>query len=385
MDKVHAINPRRIAWCCDQQGLLLDQLGRELRIAPATLRQVMEGKDAISINQLGKIAAYFNRGILFFLEPGPVSEAKLHTPQFRTLTNQKPTLSPRLTTLIERTERQRKVYIDLLEELGEDVERDWYPSQLTVETTNVKGAAVEVRRWLGLGDEQDFSELRGAVETKGILVFVSNGYQGHWQIAKENPVRGFSLYFASFPLIAIKKQSTDGPQAFTLMHELAHLLLHRASMIDDEEDFHTYQGKERAANQFAGNLLVPDHLLERIDLREFPTDEVTAYDGFLKECCRRWCVSTEVILHRLLDEGLLGKECYQAYRRWKQSLPLPAQGEGGMRYRYREPVHMFGEPFVRTVLDALNGKVITLTRASSYLDDLRITDVRRLEETYGGT
>jgi hypothetical protein len=53
-------------------------------------------------------------------------------------------------------------------------------------------------------------------------------------------------------------------------------------------------------------------------------------------------------------------------------------------YRYREPKHVFGDTFVRTVLDALNASHITLARASSYLDSLKIKDLHQLEHFYAG-
>lgn len=381
MEKAHAINPQRIAWCCEEQGISVEQLAKNVDIAPATLERAMGGEDALSINQLRHIATYFNRGMLFFLEHEPVNVAKVHSAQFRTISNQKPELSPRLKALVERVERQRQVYISLQEDLGEDVKKKWYPDNLQLDTGNIKQAAATARSWLGLMDGSDFWQMRRAVEDKGIMVFVSNGYNGQWQIAKENPIRGFSLYFDTFPVITIKKQSSEGPQAFTLMHELAHLLLHRESFIDDEADFHSYQGKERVANEFAGNVLVPDGFLAQVDTANFPVRAVASYDNYLKEYRKRWCVSGEVILRRMLDEGMLAQERYQAYRNYKAALPLP-EGGGGARYRYKEPIRMFGESFVRTVLDALHSQQITLARASTYLDNLKIKDLRRLEETH---
>ena len=74
MDKVQAINPARIAWCCEQAGLSLDGLARATKIAPATLQRVMDGEDGLSVTQLGRIAAVCDRGLLFFLEPDPVDD-----------------------------------------------------------------------------------------------------------------------------------------------------------------------------------------------------------------------------------------------------------------------------------------------------------------------
>ena len=45
---------------------------------------------------------------------------------------------------------------------------------------------------------------------------------------------------------------------------------------------------------------------------------------------------------------------------------------------------MFGDPFVKTVLDALHAKKITLARASTYLDNLKVSDVHKLESRYAG-
>jgi len=237
MDKAQTVNPQRIAWCSMAEGLSVEDLAREVHIAPATLDKAMQGEDALSINQLRSIAKHFNRGMLFFLDPAPVDETRLHSPQFRTISNQKPALPAKLTALIERVEHQREVYIGLLEDLGEDVSRPWYPDGLQLAELDIKQAAEASRRWLGLEDDNDLNQLRRAVEARGILVFISNGYAGRWQIPKENPVRGFSLNFPTYPVIAVKKQSSEGPQAFTLMHELAHLLLHRDSFIDEDKDF----------------------------------------------------------------------------------------------------------------------------------------------------
>jgi Zn-dependent peptidase ImmA (M78 family)/DNA-binding XRE family transcriptional regulator len=382
MEKAQTVNPQRIAWCSMAEGLSVEDLAHEVHIAPDTLNRVMQGEDALSIKQLRNIAKHFNRGMLFFLDPTPVDEARLHSPQFRTISNQKPALPARLSALIERMEQQREVYMGLLEDLSEDASRPWYPDELRLDTLTIKQAAKATRDWLGLGDDNDndLGSMRRAVEARNILVFISNGYAGRWQIPKKDPVRGFSLYFPSYPVVAIKKQATEGPQAFTLMHELAHLLLHRQSFIDDETDFFSYRGKEKDANAFAGNLLVPDRFLDHLDLNQFAVTDLTSYDGFFKPHCKRWVVSTEVILRRLFDEGRLAGDRYQAYRNWKQSLPAPATGTGGSRYRYKEPLRIFGEPFVRTVLDALHGKQITLARASTYLDGLKISDLHRLEQ-----
>lgn len=381
MERIQSINPDRIAWCCADLGITPDQLAVETGIAAATMEHVMARKDGMTFNQLRKVADHFGRGVLFFLEEGPVDEAQVHSPQFRTLANQKPELSASLKALIERVERQREVYLSLREDL-DDADRPRFAPPVFF-GDDLQEAARTARQWLGLSEQNDFDSYREALESRGVLVFRSNGYAGKWQIAKNNPILGFSLYDANCPVIVIKKQDSDTRQSFTLMHELGHLVLHKTSSIDDERDLQSHRGHEREANAFAGYLLVPDTFLVSISDAERPAD-VSQYDYWLERQRKAWGVSGEMILRRLLDAGRLPQSRYEAYRQWTAQTVV-VQSEGGNReWRHREPRHIFGDTFVRTVLDSLYARHITLAKASGYLDNLKIKDLHQLERYYAG-
>ena len=167
------------------------------------------------------------------------------------------------------------------------------------------------------------------------------------------------------------------------MHELGHLLLHKTSSIDDERDLHSHRGHEHEANAFAGFILVPDSFLNSINDAERP-DEVSEYDGWLEHSRKAWGVSSEVILRRLLDVGRLPKNQYEAYRQWRERTVVTQKDGGSREWRNREPLHIFGDTFVRTVLDSLYAHHITLAKASSYLDNLKIKDLHKLEQYYAG-
>ena len=381
MERIQSINPARIAWCCADLGITTDQLAAETGIAAATMEHVMAGKDGMTFNQLRKVADHFGRGVLFFLEDGPVDEAQVHSPQFRTLANQKPELSANLKALIERVERQREVYLSLREDLDDADRPRFVPPELPAD--NLQEAARIARQWLGLGEQNSFDSYRDALESRGVLVFRSNGYAGKWQIAKNNPILGFSLYDENCPVIVVKKQDWDTRQTFTLMHELGHVLLHKTSSIDDERDMESHRGHEREANAFAGYLLVPDSFLSGINDAERP-DDVSQYDHWLGNQRKDWGVSGEMILRRLLDAGRLPQGRYEAYRQWVAQVPIIEEGGGSRAYRNREPRHIFGDTFVRTVLDSLYARHITLAKASGYLDNLKIKDLHQLERYYAG-
>ena len=124
-----------------------------------TLERVMAGEDALTFNQLRKIAVFFGRGVLFFLEPGSVDEAQVRTPQFRTLANQKPELSPKLKALIERVEAQRAVYLSLREDMDDDKALIFNPPKLPQPNDPFEAARI-VRNWLRLGERNTFESYR---------------------------------------------------------------------------------------------------------------------------------------------------------------------------------------------------------------------------------
>jgi Zn-dependent peptidase ImmA (M78 family) len=383
---VRNINPGRVKWCMEDYAVGAEELSHSTKITTKTLNRLLSGEDILTPKQLGVLSGYFNRGMLFFLDEKPLKENKLHTAHFRTLTSQKPYLSHDIKTLIERLETHRQTYLSLLEEIGESPEAEWYPYHLKPSENDIGRLASSVRNWLGLEEKTDFANLRNRVEAKGILVVLSNPYAGRWQIPKENSIRGFSLYYSTLPAILVKKQASEGAQAFTLMHELGHLLLHRESNIDDAADIYSHKGKEKSANEFAGKVLVSDDLLKEPDdkikknkeiLKDFSLLEKT-FSGF----SRKWCVSNEVILRRLSDSGLIPVAKYIEYRNWKEEQPeKEAPPGGGQRHRYGEPKRIFGEPYVRIVFDALQNKKISLAKASTCLDNLKITDLHKLEAT----
>ena len=380
MERIQEINTDRIAWCSSERNAAADEVAKAAGISSAAFEQVMAGDLGLTYRQLKKLASFFGRGALFFLEPGPIDPDQVHTPEFRTLENQKPDLSPKIKSLIERAERQRRVYLSLREDLNEPVPPVEFPN---VEGKRPDVAAAIARKWLGLEAENTFELYRDAIQAKGMLVFRSNGYSGKWQIPKNSPILGFSLYHPQCPLIVVKKQDAETRQTFTLMHELGHLLLHKESSIDDVQDIYATSGHERDANAFAGNLLVPEKFLNLIDDNERPA-EVAEYDYWLESYRKAWGVSTEVILRRLLDNDRLPAVRYQAYREWRSSRPSGGGARGNRMYRHREPKHVFGDNYVKTVLEALSNRQITLVKASRYLDNLKVSDLHKLESFYAG-
>lgn len=378
MNRITNINLDRLKWCFQDAGVAVSDVASELKIPK--LNEVILAESDLTFNQLKKISDFFGRGVLFFLDEAAVNIAKVHTPQFRTITNIKPNLSPKTRALIERVEKQRSIFLTLSEDFDDSEKQSFSPPSLP--DNNIKKAADVIRLWLQLGEKNDFNSYRAAIERKGVLVFRSNGYNGKWQVEADSLLLGFGLYDQYCPIIFIKKTS-ENQQSFTLMHELAHILIHQITSVDEEADIYSSQAQdqEKEANAFAGYLLVPDRFLAEISDIERPK-EVFEYDQWLKSFSDKWGVSSEVILRRLLESERLSRRAYQAYRNWRATLNFPISTGGTRTYRYREPKHIFGNSFVRTVLKAKSMGSISLTKASTYLDNLKIKDLHQLEDYY---
>lgn len=256
-----SINPSRLAWACDDRGIALGELHERIGTGAGTIAKAISGEDGLTFRQLRSLAKFFNRGVLFFVEPGPVIESTVRSPQFRTLANQKPDLSPELRALVERAEKHRDIYLGLREDLDVEDRGAFDPPDTSRKTP--KQAAAVAREWLDLGETNDVQSYREAIERRGILVFMAVGLFGEWRVPPDSPVVGFCIYDPRCPVILIKKQQAESRQSFTLMHELGHVLLHKDSLIDEGDYFHSSRTRERDANEFAGHLLVPDALLQQ--------------------------------------------------------------------------------------------------------------------------
>ncbi len=381
MERVESFNTARLLWCCDDLGIDVPSLSLELKISPKTFDKLLDGEDVLTFGQLQKIADYFGRSILFFLEPGDVNETRVNSVQYRTLQNQKPTITPKLKKLIRAIESQREVLIELIEG-NEDAPKTEFPQLDQLRTLGQKAYAI--RQWLGLevGKRYTFDDYRHAIESKGFFVFVSNGFNGSWQIDKNSPIRGFALYYDYYPVISVKKADKKSGQSFTLMHELAHLVLHKDSFIDDENDLFWSKGKEREANDLAGRILIPDECLDQIDFSEFPEDNVTEFKAFFEPVSKRLGVSTESVIVRTVKSGKLDFGQYGLYKNMVSNFSSESDAmprKIPRTYRHREPVNMFGVPYVSAVINALQDKEISLSRASKYLDGIQINDIKKLE------
>ena len=111
-------------------------------------------------------------------------------------------------------------------------------------------------------------------------------------------------------ILGVNSKHSQNRQRFTIGHELGHHFLHSSSVHVDgryqimNRDAKSKEGtdtQEIEANLFAGELLVPEHML-RADIKNLGELDVED-EVVVKNLAKRYRVSTQVIFRRLFSLG----------------------------------------------------------------------------------
>ncbi|MEV8028485.1 ImmA/IrrE family metallo-endopeptidase [Cellulosimicrobium funkei] len=250
-------------------------------------------------------------------------------------------------------ERRQAWYADYAADMGYD------PVALVASMstqTPIEDAATRIRHDLGikqgfarrLQDQGDMvSALAQRAEDLGVLVMIS-GVQGYNTRRKLDPEEfsGFSLADRLAPLIFINGADTKRAQAFTLVHELAHLYLGVSALSHVEPDDFDVHGHEEWCNKVAAFVLVDERELRAA----MPT--VGPFPEQLEFLWREFKVSTLVLLRRMLEVGILTRDqFFPAYAEEVERLrSLPKRAtKGGGDFKNTAPVRA-SKRFTRAIL-----------------------------------
>ena len=91
-----------------------------------------------------------------------------------------------------------------------------------------------------------------------------------------------------------------------------------------------------------------------------------------------------MILIRLVEAGRLEWDVLRRLSQVEGELAHFRSRRRIAEWRHREPLHLFGNRDVRTILDAMNADRVSLNKASGFLDNIKVSDVRKLEAHVAG-
>ncbi|WP_397400605.1 ImmA/IrrE family metallo-endopeptidase [Phenylobacterium sp.] len=371
------INPALLTWARDTAGYDLPVAAERLKIADYVLASWEAGDDQPSISQLRKMAALYKRplAVLYLPEP-PTDFQAMH--DFRRLPDFGPRrFSPGLSLEVRRAQQRRQLAIELYEEnLAK-------PASFTLTTTlradpEAVGeqirAAFRVRR-----DQQSrwgnqlhaFREWRTKIEEAGVLVFQASRIES-------DEASGFALWAEKFPLIVVNRKDVYPRRTFSLLHELAHLMLRQSGVSELDVDAPRPAADaavEVFCNHVAAATLIPRAaflaeplLTQRPGVQEWPDDAIEVLSG-------SYNTSREGVVRRLLTFGRVTQDFYNRKRaqyaaefRAQRQREREGRGDQGIpRNMPLETIADFGRPFIRAVIENYHQDRITLSDVSGYL------------------
>lgn len=276
---------------------------------------------------------------LFFLPEPPVEEVPIA--DFRTVTNQAVQPDANLLDVIYAAQARQEWYRDHLL-LNNESPVAWVGALSVSDSTEAAAAYLsEQLRW-GAAERAAcrtwsaaLTSIREAAEESGVLVMIA-GHAGSYTGRKLEPAifRGFALSDDYAPVVFVNGADAKSAQIFTLVHELAHLLIGSTGLSDIEPA--TDDETERWCNRVAADFLLPAD--------EFNALVGAALDpaGQLEELAEHFKVSTQTVLGRFRELGYIDWDTYWKLRGAEAAriAALPENASSGGNYLNTRPVQV---------------------------------------------
>jgi Zn-dependent peptidase ImmA (M78 family) len=372
-----ALNPAVLRWAREQIGLSVEDAASRISKAPEDLQAWENGEAYPTFNQLESLAErVYKRPVALFFLPAPPAEPP-PTSEFRTLPElERESLEPDTLLALREARAFRESLRELTGGRNPAERRIW--RDLRAADRDGERLARRVREYLAVdldtqtswgSTRQAMIEWRAVVEAVGVFVFKRSFQQ--------REVSGLCLDDEEFPLLLINNSTASSRQIFTLFHELAHILFDVSGVTTVDTSFvERLTGDARrieiACNRFAAEFLVPSEAFPWQDFRTRP------YDVALESAARRFKVSREVILRRLLDAELVTAEEYRTHvLRWHDEYQQQERGSGGDYYNTQAAY--LGPAFLDLAFGQYYAGRVTLPELAEHLG-MKAKNVGRLEE-----
>lgn len=372
------VEPSLLVWARETASLPLDEAARAIGVPVEQLEAWEKGEGEPSIPQLKKAANAYKRPLPVFFLPEPPTEFQ-PLRDFRRLpeAGQRP-YSSKLAFEVRAAQERRAIALDVIASLAEQ------PPTFGIEATvrdNPEIIAGRVRERLGVTLEQQsrwgepdkaFKAWREAVEAAGVLVFALSG--AHHQVPLSE-VRGFAIAERPLPAVVVNSRDRTNGRIFTLLHELGHVVLGTSAIENDFEPPVNLPAPDRAietfCNRFAAAVLMPRDALLAESLVVSKAGRGTEWtDAEIGALARRYCVSREAMLVRLVELGRADRAFYHAkraeYAKQYEEIEDDSEGGGFAPYQYQVLSHV-GRSFARLVLQGYYQNRLTLSTVSGYL------------------
>jgi Zn-dependent peptidase ImmA (M78 family) len=380
------INPDILSWARSFMRLDINYVAEKADIEPETLNEWEGGYSRPTVSQIRKLAKVYRFPIaVFYLSQPP--NLKIPRPRDRRLLPgfERRSVPPELNFEFRWANERREIVIELLANTG--IKPKSLDAQVSLQDSpeNVGGL---IRKMLGISYEQQtswrdkrvaFNAWRKQVEQLDVLVFQAT------DVSLKN-MRGYSMFFEVLPIIGINRKDSYTARSFSLLHEITHLSLRMESLCDLEEENNNISTPDRNlevfCNAVAGCTLVPGDTFIKEDVIPSAIEMGEEGDKAIEDLSRKYSVSREVIVRRMLTLRLVDEEFYknkqEQYKREYSAMKPPSSG-------FVHPVDnafsASGRAFVGLVVENLNRGFITTSDFSDFLR-LKVKHLERIQDSF---
>lgn len=373
------INSAMMKWAREYAGFTH---GHEERL-PKDIKSKYEawenGENSPTWNQLREVSKKYHIPTAFFFMDCPPNFDNLpNMINYRKLVADSiyETNSPNLINNIRKSETRREIYLDLLNELNEDIllfkvpklEHDtkifsnYIREILDISLSTQKSWYKEVNHYNFLNKWKEVLN-----EKLGVLIFETEGV-----LLEE--MRALCIFHEKIPIILLNGKDSVNGRIFSLFHELTHLLLGESAICGDDENTQ----EEIFCNAVAGEFLVPEHDL---NISINGVTDLLSYNS-LKKLYNSYGVSEHVILRRLLDANKISRKDYISHINSYEESFSKSSGSGGNYLN--NMIKYNGKAYYSVILDAYEVGIINSLEFSKFTD-LGKKQIPKLQESfYGG-
>lgn len=358
------VNHQMLVWARSETPFKTTELV-ELAFPAITAKKLEaweKGEDYPSITEAKKLAAIYKLPFAaFYLSEVPSKKVKKYTDR-RTLRGYyTEEISYTLWSEIQRIESNRE---SILEFSSDDTPIRTIPNITNNNTTEIAAA---IRKYLGLNTplrskgaygSNPFNYYRNIIERSGIIVAQVSGVD-------IEEMKGLSIYFDLYPIIAINNKDYDRSKVFSLFHELAHIFRRSSSLCTIDIDEHSDQ-EETICDRIAAEALMPETAFKQV-ADEFIARVTTIDSSCIDRIAGRFGVSSFSALRRMYETGTINRKIFfdllqvitDEYNANIASIEAARKGKNIPVYYYVKYLNQNGYLLPRTVLIAYASGSIT--------------------------
>lgn len=377
------ITPEVLQWARELDMITIDEVSAKLKVSSDKIIAWEKGTEYPTFNQAKNLAKQYRVPFAYFYLPDtPRKVKRLDKVDYRTFRNIGAIdMSRELRWFLRDIEERRDTMIDLYAE--NEISVTPFKNKIPIESTDQEIAnAVRDLLELTFDKQKHFRKPESALsycisklEDQDFLIF---------QAVNINPseMRGLSVAYDEFPIIALNRKDENSARLFTLFHELVHILTRTSGICNEigQDDISQNQ-IELMCNKIAGLALVPEQQLKSnpniSNIKKYGLDDV-----YVSALARDFAVSKEVIINRLWSIGIISKNTYfETLKRYsveyltyknkkkKDGFIPPALDKGTQ----------VGKLYAKTILSAYNSDKISPRDASGYLLGLKVKHFSTIE------